>query len=301
MYIYINIHNKRMNEYEWSLQAYRTQTKMFDGREYRWEGTTDAWAGNASWSRRRRSNSNSSSSSFIEFVTSPNNPDSLLREPVLGGGSNAIADRVYYWPHFTPVPAPADDDVMLFSASKLSGHAGSRFGWALIRDGDVARRVKEYIEESSLGESRDTQLRMLSIVKVVLANLRGEDDMFAVARDEMRTRWRRFNAVVSPSRRISVQKIPPRFCTYFDRTREPTPAFAWVKCEREEDRDCYEALLKANIISWSGADAEASARYTRVSLVKAQDDFDTLLERLTDLVNAENKHSAPDSATSASA
>jgi hypothetical protein len=75
---------------EWSLQAYRTQTKMFDGREYRWEGTTEAWAGNASWSRRR-----GSSSSFIEFVTSPNNPDSLLREPVLGGGSNVIADRVY--------------------------------------------------------------------------------------------------------------------------------------------------------------------------------------------------------------
>jgi hypothetical protein len=74
---------------------------------------------------------------------------------------------------------------MLFSASKLSGHAGSRFGWALIRDGDVARRVKEYVEESSLGESRDTQLRMLRIVKVVLANLRGEDDMFAVAGDEM--------------------------------------------------------------------------------------------------------------------
>ncbi|KAF8727967.1 hypothetical protein HU200_018539 [Digitaria exilis] len=266
---------------------YRTQTMMFDGREYKWEGTTEAWAANAS------SSHPSNSSTFIEFVTSPNNPDFLLRKPVLGG--RVIADHAYYWPHFTPIPSPADEDVMLFSASKLSGHAGSRFGWALVRDEKVALRAKEYIEESSLGESRDTQLRMLSIIKVILANLHGKEDMFAFAHEEMSTRWTRFNTVVSGSRRISVQKISPQFCTYLNRTREPTPAFAWVKCERKQDQDCYDALLKANIISWSGVDGEASARYTRVSLVKARDDFDVLLERLTDFVNDEKKQSAPTS------
>lgn len=51
---------------------------------------------------------------------------------------------------------PADEDGMLFSASKLSGHAGSRFEWALIRDEKVSRRAKEYIEESSISESPGT-------------------------------------------------------------------------------------------------------------------------------------------------
>lgn len=66
----------------------------------------------------------------IEFVTSPNNPDGKLNKAVLHGpNASAIYDRVYYWPHFTAIPNPADDDLMLFSLSKLTGHAGSRFGY----------------------------------------------------------------------------------------------------------------------------------------------------------------------------
>ncbi|CAO1945185.1 unnamed protein product [Urochloa humidicola] len=253
---------------------YRTQTAMFDGREYRWDGTTAA---------RRRANS---SDGFIELVASPNNPDVRLQEPVLRG-SAAIVDRAYYWPHFTHIAAPADDDVMLFTMSKPSGHAGSRLGWALIRDEKVAKRAYEYVKSSIMGVSRDTQLRMLGIVKVMLANLHGEDDIFAFGRDVMTTRWRRLNAIVSRSRRISLQKMAPEYCTYFNRIREPSPAYAWVKCEREEDHDCYEALLKANIITRSGAGYEASSRYTRVSLLKMDDDFEALMERVTDLVNSE--------------
>uniref|UniRef100_A0A0A9EBX3 Alliinase C-terminal domain-containing protein n=1 Tax=Arundo donax TaxID=35708 RepID=A0A0A9EBX3_ARUDO len=266
--------------------AYRLQTAMFDGREYKWGGTTALWA-NAS---------RDSTSGFIEFVTSPNNPDALLREPVLGG-SAVISDHAYYWPHFTHIPAPADEDVMMFTISKPSGHAGSRFGWALIRDENVAKRAYDYVQMSIMGASRDTQLRMLGIVTVMLANLHGEDDIFAFGHDVMRSRWRRLNAVVSRSRRISLQKMAPQYCTYFKRIREPSPAYAWVKCEREEDEDCYGALLKAKIISRSGVANEARSRYTRISLLKSDDDFDVLMERVTDLVNAEKYNDAPGSSS----
>ncbi|OEL21345.1 Alliin lyase [Dichanthelium oligosanthes] len=275
--------------------AYRRQTMMFDGREYKWEGTTARWV-NVS--------RNASSSTFIEFVASPNNPDSLLRKPVLGGASSkAIVDHTYYWPHFTHIPAPADEDVMLFSASKLSGHAGSRFGWALIRDETVAKRANYYLQESSLGESRDTQLRMLRIIKVILANLRGKEDIFAFGHQVMRTRWRRLNAVMSKSRRISLQKIPShQYCNYFNRTREPSPGVS-TSTPRSKMciRDSYNALLKANIITHSGVGSEASRRHTRVSLVKSQDDFDVLLERLTHLVHTEKLGTlhAPSSTSSA--
>ena len=36
-----------------------------------------------------------------------------------------VYDRAYYWPHFTPVQ-PVDDDIMLFTLSKLTGHARTR-------------------------------------------------------------------------------------------------------------------------------------------------------------------------------
>ena len=95
---------------------------MFDGREYRWGGTTAPWA--------NASRNSTDGDGFIEFVTSPNNPDAQLRRAVLGGSSAAtIFDNAYYWPHFTHLPAPSDEDVMMFTMSKPSGHAGSRFGY----------------------------------------------------------------------------------------------------------------------------------------------------------------------------
>ena len=74
-------------------------------------------------------NTSDSSINVIEFVTSPNNPDGQLTKAVLQGPSiRTIHDHAYYWPHFTAIPAPADEDLMLFTISKLTGHAGSRFG-----------------------------------------------------------------------------------------------------------------------------------------------------------------------------
>ncbi|EAY75616.1 hypothetical protein OsI_03520 [Oryza sativa Indica Group] len=268
---------------------YKSQTVMFDGREYRWDGTTAAWANNNS--------SRNPTRGFIEFVTSPNNPDSTLHEPILAG-SSAIVDHAYYWPHLTHIPAPADEDVMLFTTSKLSGHAGSRFGWALVRDEKVASRAISYIEESTVGTSRETQLRVLKILKVILANLHGKEDIFAFGYDVMSSRWRRLNAVVSRSTRISLQKMPPQYCTYFNRIKEPSPAYAWVKCEWVEDDDCYETLLAAGINSLTGTVNEAGTRYTRLSLIKTQDDFDMLLERITEFVDAEKHGRAPAASSS---
>lgn len=273
--------------------AYKAQTKMFDGREYRWGGTTALWA-NAS----RNSTTDDGDGGFIEFVTSPNNPDAQLEKAVLGGSSAAaIFDHAYYWPHFTHIPAPSDEDVMMFTMSKPSGHAGSRFGWALIRDEKVAKKAYEYVKMSVMGASRDTQLRMLGIVKAMLANLHGEEDIFAFGYDVMRSRWRRLSTAVSRSRRISLQKMAPEYCTYFKRVREPSPAYAWVKCEREEDEDCYDVLLKAKIITRTGVANEAGSRYTRISLLKGDDDFEVLMERVTDLVNAEKYDDAPGSSS----
>lgn len=95
--------------------------------------------------------------------------------------------------------------------------------WALIRDENVAKRANDYVQNSIMGASRDTQLRMLGIVKIMLANLHGKEDIFAFGHDVMRTRWRRLNAVVSRSRRISLQRMAPEYCTYFKRIREPSP------------------------------------------------------------------------------
>ena len=99
-------------------QVYRTQTQFFNSRDFSYEGETSSWK-----------NKTDKNSIFIEFVTSPNNPDGKLTKEVLEGPNvKSIYDRAYYWPHFTAIPSPADDDLMIFTISKLTGHAGSRFG-----------------------------------------------------------------------------------------------------------------------------------------------------------------------------
>mmetsp|Transcript_67400 Transcript_67400/g.185749 ORF Transcript_67400/g.185749 Transcript_67400/m.185749 type:complete len:319 (-) Transcript_67400:2606-3562(-) len=112
---------------------------------------------------------------IIELVTSPNNPDGSMRSPVVSGeNGRAVFDSAYYWPHFTPIEgAPRttelrEHDVALFTLSKLTGHAGTRIGWAVTRDETVATRIAAFVKNA--GElPRENQLRGLAVL-TVLAN-----------------------------------------------------------------------------------------------------------------------------------
>ncbi|KAI5654595.1 hypothetical protein M9H77_31782 [Catharanthus roseus] len=106
---------------------------------------------------------------FNEFVTSPDNPDGQLKKAVLEGPfANQTYDLAYYWPQYTPIPSTVDEDLMLFTLSKLTCHAGSRFGWALIKDKAVYERMMNYMDLNTYGVPRETQLRALRLLKVVL-------------------------------------------------------------------------------------------------------------------------------------
>ncbi|KAJ9546043.1 hypothetical protein OSB04_025750 [Centaurea solstitialis] len=253
---------------------YKTQTVFFDSKSFQFGGDTNKW----------QSNNSTNNMDVVEFVTSPNNPDGELKKSVLGG--KTIYDHAYYWPHFTPIPAPSDHDLMIFTLSKLTGHAGARFGWAVIKDKDVYLKMLAYIIVADLGISKDTQLRVLKLLKVAL-----EDDgkpFFKFAYNKMKDRWDTLTSVFSKSTRFSIQHIHPLRCNFFNVTRLPSPAYAWVKCEREEEEDCAAVLQAANIKGRSGSVFSAKDRYVRLSLIKSQDDFELLVQRLTELVSLEN-------------
>ncbi|KAE8697744.1 Pyridoxal phosphate (PLP)-dependent transferases superfamily protein, putative isoform 2 [Hibiscus syriacus] len=94
---------------------YKQRVEYFDPEKFEFEGDD--------YTRRNIS------TNVIEFVTSTNNPDGQLNKGIVDDPNvKTIYDRAYYWPHFTPIPAPADEDFMVFTLSKLTGHAGSRFG-----------------------------------------------------------------------------------------------------------------------------------------------------------------------------
>ncbi|KAJ7969772.1 Tryptophan aminotransferase-related protein [Quillaja saponaria] len=143
----------------------------------------------------------------------------------------------------------------------------------------------EYINVSIIGVPRETQLRALKLLNAVLEE--GERrEIFKFAYKTMRNRWERLNNTLSMSKRFSVQKIAPQFCS-FQKVRGPSPAYAWVKCERQEDKDCYSVLKAANIDGRAGSVFSADDHYVRLSLIKSQDDFEILLDKITKLVAEE--------------
>lgn len=97
------------------MQCYAEVTEFLQSGLYKWEG--DAY-------------SYDKDGPYIELVTSPNNPDGSTREAVVvnHGDGQVIHDFAYYWPHYTPITRQADHDIMLFTFSKFTGHAGSRMG-----------------------------------------------------------------------------------------------------------------------------------------------------------------------------
>lgn len=255
---------------------YKQQTEYFESVDFKFQGDTSLWK-----------NSTDSSSNVIEFVTSPNNPDGQLNKAVLDAPYvKTIHDRAYFWPHFTPIPAPADEDLMIFTLSKLSGHAGTRFGWGIVKDKNVCERMAIHMQLNSMGVSRDTQLRALKLLKVILEG--NGREIFDFGFKTMKERWEMLNKTLSVSKRFSLQNIPPQYCTFYQKVKDSSPAYAWLKCEREEDKDCYAVFKAASITGRAGSIFGDDDRYVRFSMIRRKDEFDALIARLKELVSNED-------------
>ncbi|CAN0928334.1 Tryptophan aminotransferase-related protein 4 [Linum grandiflorum] len=276
--------------------VYELQTQFFDSKDFQFQG-------DASTLLHNKSSSGNPVPRIIEFVTSPNNPDGKLNRAVLQGrpNSKAIYDRAYYWPHFTPIPPPAadddDPDVVIFTLSKLTGHAGSRFGWAIVKDEEVYGDMMKYLQLNTMGDSRESQLRALMLLKTVIgggvsvSGGDGSSSIFDFAHETMKKRWQRLRSVVETSKRFSLQEVSSQYCRFFGKEREASPAYAWLKCEGQEDigSSCYEVLKRGGLLGREGTKFSASDRYVRLSLIKTEDDFDLLIKKLNNLIISESQ------------
>ncbi|CAA0265364.1 unnamed protein product [Arabidopsis thaliana] len=256
---------------------YKDQAEFFDSAHLKFEGDASAW---------KQSGRNDNITQLIEVVTSPNNPDGKLKRAVLDGPNvKTLHDYAYYWPHFSPITHPVDEDLSLFSLSKTTGHAGSRFGWGLVKDKAIYEKMDRFIRLTSMGVSKETQLHVLQLLKVVVGD--GGNEIFNFGYGAVKKRWETLNKIFSMSTRFSLQTIKPEYCNYFKKVREFTPSYAWVKCERPEDKNCYEIFRAAKITGRSGNVFGSEERFVRLSLIRSQDDFDQLIDMLKKFVYQE--------------
>ncbi|KAF7829326.1 L-tryptophan--pyruvate aminotransferase 1-like [Senna tora] len=197
---------------------------------------------------------------FIEVVTSPNNPDGSIREAVVtrsGSEGKVIHDLAYYWPHYTPITHKASHDIMLFTFSKCTGHAGSRIGWAIVKDIEIAKKMTRFIQMSSIGVSKESQTRAAKIMEVICDSYQNfgskESDLFfEYSKRLMKERWEKLREVVDQNGFFSLPNFPRAYCNFTKESSETYPAFAWLKCN-EKDQDCEGYLeKKLKVLARSG-------------------------------------------------
>ncbi|CAA7035993.1 unnamed protein product [Microthlaspi erraticum] len=244
--------------------TYVEEASYLQSKLYKWEGDARTFDKNGP---------------YIEMMTSPNNPDGTIREPVVNRSGKVIHDFAYYWPHYTPITRRQDHDLMLFTFSKITGHAGSRIGWALVKDIEVAKRMVQYLTINSIGVSKESQTRATTILNEITKICRNKSEsFFEYGFEKMKSRWERLREVVDSGDTFTLPNYPQAFCNFFGKSISNSPAFAWLGCKEERDLG---SLLKENKVLTRGGDrCGCDKKYVRVSMLSRDDDFDIFLHRL---------------------
>lgn len=267
------------------------------------KSTLFSWGGNTSSSQVL------TAKRTIELVTTPNNPDGLLRKPKLSGpNATSIFDLAYYWPHFTPILHPVDEDLMMFTLSKLTGHAGSRIGWAFVKDPIVAQKMQLYIIFMSLGVAHESQLRAAQLLTSLLSGIEKDGNSSKVpvngfeevlkfsekklcisyAAALMQGRWAALKSLfleAGPNARVALQPFEaPHKCTFYGTVRESTPAYLWLSCQWPMDLNCAGLFTKYKLIGREGPLFGMGPEYIRFSLLSHQSSFEVFMVKLRTLI-----------------
>ncbi|KAL3501151.1 hypothetical protein ACH5RR_035600 [Cinchona calisaya] len=224
---------------------------------------------------------------YIEMVTSPNNPSGEMREQVVNRPQGkTIYDLAYYWPQYTPITSKLDHDIMLFTLSKCTGHAGSRIGWALVRDKDVARKMVNFLVISTIGVSKESQLRAAKILGIISDSCQDHDksseleNFFEYGQHLMAKRWEKLREVVESNELFSLPNYPSKYCLFTKHVAEAHPAFAWMSCNSDVE-DCEIVLRGQKILARGGRRFGSDTKYVRVSMLSREQEFNLFLQRLS--------------------
>ncbi|CAA6665507.1 unnamed protein product [Spirodela intermedia] len=240
--------------------SYPAVTDFLRSGLYRWAGDARSFNGDGP---------------YIELVCSPNNPDGFVMEAVVNKEEGkTIHDLAYYWPQYAPITGASSHDIMLFTFSKITGHAGTRIGWALVKDRDVAEKMTKFIELNTIGVSKDSQLRAARILGAV------SDGIFDFGRRLMAERWDRLREAVRITGSFSVPEYPSADCNFTGESTPLLPAFAWLRCEKEGVEDCRGFLRSRGILTRSGKLFGSGPDYVRVSMLDRDDNFNLFIQRL---------------------
>ena len=217
------------------------------------------------------------SNSTFEINTYPNNPTGQKRAPLVNHPSRVIYDCIYNWPQFTELDTtPLAGEIMTFSASKNTGHAGSRLGWALVRDPAIASLMREFVQ-LSLGVSIDSQLRIMNVLNYINSQYEEEEEeeeedsshpsFYSWGKEKMSDRFDKVSALFPNSQNITFSNAMTR------------GAYVWLQCPA--NIDCQQLLLsEASIEGNSGVNYGSTREFVRIQMMAREVEINDMVARL---------------------
>ncbi len=188
----------------------------------------------------------------IKIITTPNNPDGKVPLTV-SANSPLIYDLSYNWSQYTD-PVQYDEDIMVFSLAKATGHASTRIGWAIFKDKELALKVKDYVEFSTCGVSIEAQLKANQIIKNQLNRTYTCFEYGSVVLD---ARHELLNNMKLPFKKLSNNGM-----------------FLWLKMKNHKS-----FFNKRNIVFTDGKDM-GSPGYARINIGCSEVEFKEFIKRI---------------------
>jgi hypothetical protein len=221
-------------------------------------------------------------SDVVEIVTAINNPTCDYRSKYYTNAKYYIHDMVYYWPSYAEINVTLDEEIMIFSASKFSGHAGNRMGWALVKDPVIAQLMQRYISMTTFGYSTDLSQKFQLIFNHVIST-RGE--IFAYAKAQLASRYVRLLEI------LAGQPQPPRFTL----ASQVGGFYLFMRCNLPQDANCYAVFSAGGITGRAGYGV--GPEYVRFNFMMFDTEAEIFFTYLTDLIHAPQnlKKRLPDS------
>jgi len=105
------------------------------------------------------------------------------------------------------------------------------WSWALVKDKEVARKMTEYMQISSIGVSKESQLRAAKILGVLSEGCQhfrtaDSENFFEYSHRIMRERRESLQNVVKNSKIFSLPKFPQDYCNFTGKYTDSNPGNA---------------------------------------------------------------------------
>jgi len=203
----------------------------------------------------------------IELITTPNNPDNELRVS-RSSSKQKIYDLSYQWPQYLENVVLNDTDIMTFSLSKSTGHAATRIGWGLVSNPEIAAIMEDYVENTTVGTSNESQERarlILGIQSELIENKSGLD-CFSYGAKELKKRWDKLSDL-------------KKDLTFEIVNKKNNGMFIW--CKIKDGSNGFDHMMKNfNVKVKKGETAGMGSEYFRLSAGCSNSTFEEFYDRL---------------------